>query len=679
MTVIVGSATGSNFNSGMEWIINLPRSIVNATPTEYTVHDVFPGESPYFQVSFTGSGFTYNAGGMISGGTVTGISLEALPGYIEQWTVTASDFSFSGAELAAVFAARKLQALFDLLGAITFTGGTGGDVLSGSSLNDTFTGGDGDDSFSGQGGNDTMDGGAGADGLNGGDGDDHLFGGSGGDRFFAGAGNDILESGSSSMNSDWLQGDRGDDTYIVSSPAARVSELHGNGFDTIIFREHGYLAGSYPIYGRFEKIIFETDQRSGGDFNNEVQREADMTAIAGRGSVSLVFGDGNDLFRGGPSADFVWGQEGNDTLYGAGGDDELYAGPGIGKLYGQSGNDKLGLQYAALLTKDSIWIGGEGDDTYLLPHGNRIIERAGGGVDTIVTDRTISLPGNFENLILAHRVAIDGTGNAADNVITGNGSSNILKGLAGNDTIDGSGGEDTLYGGVGNDHLIGGKGGDSLFGAEGNDLLEGGDDVNFLYGGAGRDVLIGGTDVNFLQGGAGADILRGGGIPNYPDYAEYSDSPKGLTVSLHDPSLNTGYARGDSFESIEGIVGSDFDDHLTGDGGMNFFVGGRGADTLAGGKGVDYFSFDHLDMGTGVDHVKDFGPDDLILVLGLPANTANFVGALNPTDLGGPAIVYVPKSGELMFDEGGEGGGKRHVIAVLDNHFDLAYIQLILA
>ena len=61
-------------------------------------------------------------------------------------------------------------------------------------------------------------------------------------------------------------------------------------------------------------------------------------------------------------------------------------------------------------------------------------------------------------------------------------------------------------------------------------------------------------------------VLDGG---NGFDYARYFGSPTGLTVSLADPSKNTGDAKGDSYISIEGLWGSQFNDLLIGSAGDN--------------------------------------------------------------------------------------------------------------
>ncbi|MBE9234377.1 hemolysin, partial [Cuspidothrix issatschenkoi LEGE 03284] len=84
-------------------------------------------------------------------------------------------------------------------------------------------------------------------------------------------------------------------------------------------------------------------------------------------------------------------------------------------------------------------IGGTGDDIYIVDIAtDTITENADEGTDTIQSNVTFTIATltNVENLTLTGISAIDGTGNAGDNVITGNSSTNALTGGAGVDRFD---------------------------------------------------------------------------------------------------------------------------------------------------------------------------------------------------------------------------------------------------
>ncbi|WNF14521.1 Calx-beta domain-containing protein [Microcystis aeruginosa] len=74
--------------------------------------------------------------------------------------------------------------------------------------------------------------------------------------------------------------------------------------------------------------------------------------------------------------------------------------------------------------------------------------------DTFTAAVTTTLAANVENLTLTGAAAINGTGNAGNNVITGNTANNLLNGSGGNDTLNGGAGLDTLTGGAGNDVFL---------------------------------------------------------------------------------------------------------------------------------------------------------------------------------------------------------------------------------
>jgi Ca2+-binding RTX toxin-like protein len=175
-------------------------------------------------------------------------------------------------------------------------------------------------------------------------------------------------------------------------------------------------------------------------------------------------------------------------------------------LTGNDGSNVLN----GLLGADTL-VGGLGDDTYYVDDsGDVVIELVGEGTDRVISTISTTLSENVENLTLLGTEAIEGTGNALNNVVVGNTASNILSGLGGNDRLTGNAGDDTLLGGDGNDRLIGGAGIDFLDGGEGNDTLTDTSGSGCFNGGAGTDRLTGGASAEIYLGGVGNDTLTTG-------------------------------------------------------------------------------------------------------------------------------------------------------------------------
>ncbi len=167
---------------------------------------------------------------------------------------------------------------------------------------------------------------------------------------------------------------------------------------------------------------------------------------------------GHDVIAGSAAADYMIGFGGNDTLFGGPGDDKLFGGSDRDSLVGGAGADFL----AGGADLDTMQ-GGPGDDTYLVADaGDRVIEAAGGGTDTILSYVSRGLSANVERLVLIGTAAINGAGDGDADRIEGNEAANRLSGGAGNDRLDGNGGRDTLVGGTGADVLTGGTGADTF-------------------------------------------------------------------------------------------------------------------------------------------------------------------------------------------------------------------------
>jgi Ca2+-binding RTX toxin-like protein len=146
----------------------------------------------------------------------------------------------------------------------------------------------------------------------------------------------------------------------------------------------------------------------------------------------------------------ITGNSGNNRLNGGSGNDTLISANGNDTLLGGSGADSL--------------IGGLGNDLYYVDNtGDRLLENANEGTDTVRSTITYTLGNNLENLILEGTTNINGTGNTLNNRITGNSGNNRLNGGDGNDTLIGALGNDTLNGVGGADSMVGGLGNDLYY------------------------------------------------------------------------------------------------------------------------------------------------------------------------------------------------------------------------
>ena len=232
--------------------------------------------------------------------------------------------------------------------------------IIGSTKDDMLTGDAADNTLVGSWGNDTLDGGAGADTMVGGD---------------------------------------GNDTYYVDNAGDVVTELAGEGTDTV----HTTLF-NYTLADNVENLV-----------------------IDGHAAINVFGNSGNNE---------IWGNDARNVIKAGDGDDIIHSGGGNGNfLDGGAGKD--------------TYYAGAGDDTYVIDNvGDKIIgEVTGGGNDTIWSSITYDLRDQsaIENLRLTGTDNINATGNALNNFITGNGANNVISGGAGNDTLYGKGGADVFH------------------------------------------------------------------------------------------------------------------------------------------------------------------------------------------------------------------------------------------
>jgi len=157
-----------------------------------------------------------------------------------------------------------------------------------------------------------------------------------------------------------------------------------------------------------------------------------------------------------------------------------------------------------------------------------------------------------------------------------------------------------------------------------------------------------------------AGWLGGDGV----DFAVYTGSGAGVSVNLETGDASGGHAAGDTFDSIEYVIGSSFADTIIGNGFGNVIEGGAGADTLDGGNGMDAVSYANSSGGVVVDLVNPTasGGDaegDVISnfehIIGSNYNDILTVGADNAIVLAGAGDdVIIPYNGNVAID-GGDG------------------------
>ncbi|MBM1174861.1 calcium-binding protein, partial [Microvirga arabica] len=146
-----------------------------------------------------------------------------------------------------------------------------------------------------------------------------------------------------------------------------------------------------------------------------------------------------------------------------------------------------------------------------------------------------------------------------------------------------------------------------LIGLSTNDTLSAMAESAVIDGGAGDDTIQGSNGDDLLLGGSGADRLLGG---NGFDTAVYSKARAAVVVNLENPSNNTGDAAGDVYTSIESVIGSFFNDVISGNAAANSLLGnygddvlegGAGGDALGGGAGYDFASYSTANIGVVVN------------------------------------------------------------------------------
>jgi len=505
---------------------------------------------------------------------------------------------------------------------------------------DVMQGNDGVNRLEGRDNTDNLDGLAGDDVIVGGHDDDVLNGGAGADTFVfnAGDGNDTILDFKAGGDHDLIQ--------VIGYTNYTLSQFGST--TTVTFASGNTIA----LLDTAMASITAADFLFGNLFNGT----ANADTLNGTTDIDHINGlGGNDTLKGDAGNDFLDGGDGNDILEGGLGDDQLIGGLGVDKADYRNAGSAVTVNLSILTAQNTV---GAGNDTL-------------SGIEQVL-------------------------GSAFNDTLTGDGGANTLDGKAGNDVLNGGAGGDILIGGVGadamngggdldyasyinattgvginlttgvhtgeaagdtfvnieryrlsanNDTFVGSAATDYAYGAEGNDTLSGAGGIDRLYGQDGNDTLNGDAGNDILLGGAGADIFNGGADR---DTASYEESTIGISINLS-TGVHTGDALGDTFNSVEILwltafndtfMGGAGDDEVRGAGGVDALNGGDGVDTLRGEDGNDVLNGDEgddlLNGGAGADTLNGGnGIDTAVYLLATAGVTINLTTNVNGGEAAG--------------------------------------------
>lgn len=310
---------------------------------------------------------------------------------------------------------------------------------------------------------------------------------------------------------------------------------------------------------------------SGTEGHDTVRGGDNNDSIKGRG--------GDDVMFGGKGDDYLEGNDGNDFLYGGLGKDTLKGSAGIDTFVFQSveeaGDTIIDFKADEKIDVSAIFQNNQNvTNQNALSNGYITLTQNGANVDVYVD--TDGSSGSGAKVLLATLLSVNASNIKETHFIVKPNDTPTQTVLIADytnsasaitvDLKNGTGLLDTLKNAL---HVIG----SNLANAQ--DMIFGNDSNNGLFGLAGNDTL---------EGGKGADVLDGG---SGWDYASYSRSSTGVTVNLLTGVHTGGDAQGDTLTSIEGVIGSNFDDTLTGGNGDDYLRGDNGNDMLSGGNGND--------------------------------------------------------------------------------------------
>lgn len=520
-----------------------------------------------------------------------------------------------------------------------FTGGLGADLLRGGAGDDLLEGGEGPDILRGFGGTNVM---------RGGDDNDTLVGAGGIDEFDGGPGTDTAA---------WS------DAPVLMSMDLRTMTFSGAAANATLLSIERYRGSPHPDVmdgSQGDDLLIDGDR---GDDLVRGHGGRDLL-MGGPGNDGIEGGGGDDQVMGGPAGDNLDGGPGTDTLSFL-----LAEMPVTASLLSGVGlrGDALGDTYAGfeILVGSGLprssgvpGFGVPAEESGDILHGDHLPNTVFGldGTDEIHGHGGSDLLyGNHPDSPASRLTGFD-----ADRIFGGDGDDTI-HGHGDGDLLDGEAGSDALFGGEGDDHLTdldpaspddlddldGEDGFDRLsadysstntgitfiVGQVNGQVLPSGDEFhrmealgNFSTGsgndiirlaaspeaqpldktiqtGSGADLVVADTRTSYAPGGRTRDNLHGGGGI---DTLSFENAVAGITLNLSTNAVG-GAAAEMTVSGFENLIGSCFDDTLTGTLVTESILGGAGSDFLIsltpghtdlldGGAGHDRMSADYSDQ-----------------------------------------------------------------------------------
>jgi Ca2+-binding RTX toxin-like protein len=554
-----------------------------------------------------------------------------------------------------------------IIGSITTAASGNCEVAPGCHLeagSQTFEGGAGDDLVYGDRGNDILRGNAGDDRLYGGIGDDRLEGGPGNDWLSGGFGSDTIDGGE---GNDYVRGD-GTIDHIFDTGGGydtlSFADAGTPGFGSAV--ETG--ATNFPPGKEGERGVYLNLAAGKGAANNGVAGSGGGVDDVQAGVFERIIGSPfSDYIVGTPAAEEIFGGGGADVIRGGGGADVIHGGadgdlleasPGS-TLDGGAGADNcvgtgvtetscggtaqavvvrnsakvsVGETDAGSGSTDVYLVGSNAGETVTATYGTTAVTFAisgssfakdaaetdaggcvlGPGTEPTTATCPLGTPA-APNVPPLDAILLAGMGGADTINANGfpDGSSVVELGGAGGDTLNGGASEDVLVddppGNPSQDFLHAFAGDDALIHDGGPDLLDGGEgsDLFLSVSICDGETIDGGTSVGGDRDNASWAKLEPGGVDARLDLDEV-----GFVGEGEAPVCPTGTL--DRLEGIEDLEGSNGNDVLYGDEGVNQLLGHKGEDTYRALGGNDTI---FANSGT-VDKVIDCGEgtEDLAVI-----------------------------------------------------------------